>query len=180
MSALSLHTSANFHIIYTQLDPRLAEGNSLKNAVEKSNYSPEACEVYKAWNPIPPTSSRDVVKLAGRIHPATLKEGKLFKITDVGMDIFNQNFMAEPRLEEDLTQKVRLVGKCTTFHTSSFSLFFKPSIAEVMLQLPEEILALGSQLYFTTQTITDSPKTCTIGEFGRYHIAHTTVYQPVE
>jgi len=199
--------------------PRYIEHAKMKQEMEQSGYNSEQCRAYEAWNPIPESSTRNLVELQKRIHPAVILEEKLIRIEDKALDIFRTSFLWRPKFAEEITD-ANFVGRTITYHTNDYPLSFKPSneivniakvllqlpvgraithhtngyplslsfgyplsfkpsIAEVLLQLPEGLINGFSKecdLYFTTEPIHSDPSICAIGSWSRYHVAITTAY----
>jgi hypothetical protein len=72
------------------------------------------------------------------------------------------------------------VGEFITIHGCGHPMMFKPSIEEVLAQLPEEIFdeekLSGRKLYFTTKMLNETDFLNTSMISSTYHIAKTRVY----
>ena len=70
------------------------------------------------------------------------------------------------------------VGMFITLHNFGYYGFYKPSIEEVLAQLPAELFdekkLSGRKLYFTNKMISDDVNTSLLDQ--EYHIAKTVVY----
>jgi hypothetical protein len=119
---------------------------------------------------------KDVEKLYKRIKPLvrfarTLRgyvrhsEGDLYYIKEVNPH--NIAFTWDPKAAKKATGLVPL-EQIVTYHTWAYYGFFKPTIAEVLSQIPEN--CLESIVAFETDV--DSVQLC-----GDYHVASTTLYR---
>lgn len=131
-------------------DPRCAEETTLKAEAQadrsEGHFEGEKYRRYTAWNPIPQNTGRNFEEIEKNVHPAIIREDKLFRINNMARDIFSTSFVWDPKIEEEITG-VSLVGRYITLHTNGYPLFFKPSIGEVLVQLPEELVASKPSLF---------------------------------
>lgn len=158
-----------YYAEYKQFNKELVTCGSEQLKNEKS-------QKFSNWSPIVKESNRNCVELQKYFHPAIVKDQRLFKINDAGINIFNSSFLWDPELKEELVLP-GLVDRFITFHTCGYHLYFKPSIHEVLTQLPEKVIESKSDFYFTTETIDDDPNNCVLASNMKYHIAVTSIYR---
>lgn len=117
----------------------------------------------------------DFVNLwAKNIKPLIRNDGKIFHFENKA-DHFNQSFPweADPTIE---AENIFELKKITTYHTYGYYGFFKPSVAEVIQQIPEELLE--SVKFF----LVDGPETADDLNKNKkelndgYHVAATTLF----
>ena len=90
----------------------------------------------KVW--IPEISDQKLEELAGRIRPVyEFKDGVLRYIQPV--DLRKTAYTWDPKPAE-LAENLKVLSEFRTFHSYGSPMFFKPSIAEVLAQIPEEFL----------------------------------------
>lgn len=123
---------------------------------------------------IPEISDALLSKLCARIKPVYHFRGKLYFIKPVkprGM-----SFIWHPKKTRRAV-KIVPMSKITTYHTWAYYGFFKPSIAEVIAQIPSSIID-----HVTAFEIVDFPRTA--ADLNRhkqelnegYHVAVTQLY----
>jgi hypothetical protein len=127
----------------------------------------------KRW--IPEVREERIKKLAERIKPV-VKFARKGKCYIEPVDPFEVAYTWNPQAT---TRATGLKPLCdiTTYHTYSYSGFFKPSIAEVLAQIPNK--HLGKVIAFE---IVDSPED--VNDLNReheafnagYHVARTRLY----
>jgi hypothetical protein len=122
---------------------------------------------------IPEITDEKIELLLQKIHPLVLQDGRLMRIEPVHpRDVA---FTWDPVVTEPATNVEELV-KIRTLHTYGYYGFFKPSIAEVLAQIPEEWLE--RTIAFSTQGPNDAAemnlekKALDAG----FHVAETTLY----
>jgi hypothetical protein len=128
----------------------------------------------KGWNPIQ-NDGRDIAALQKQFHPLVWRDNRLFRINDIEVSIVD-SFTYAPKIEDEIISP-NLVGRCITFHTNAVPSCFNPSIQEVLLQLPLQILQEKDNLYFATEAISDRAPECIVGHDGGFHIAVTSIYR---
>lgn len=98
--------------------------------------------------PIPAISEVKLQELFSRIKPIVrLDNGNFHRVLHT--DLRGTSFLWDQNFSEDpLSVKLVEVAGILTYHTAGFGLLFKPSIAEVMAQIPEKYLDQIS--YFET------------------------------
>ena len=91
-----------------------------------------------AENLIPEISVEDAQALLKKLRPIVTKDGMPFDIELP--DLYNVAFTWDPKLTApvDMTN-VAVVATLYTYHKTGYILFFKPSIAEVLAQLPADL-----------------------------------------
>lgn len=129
-------------------------------------------EKMRLENPMPRPGSRDIEALRGRIKPAKIEKNEVRKVTEEGMTNWDTAFGAA-RAESKLLHP-KLIGRYITFHFYGHATYFKPSIGEVLSQLPQEILDRKETLYFTTEPIAENPRQC---KAGNLHVGVTSVFE---
>ncbi len=117
---------------------------------------------------IPEINHDDLRRLAQQIKPVTTKEG--IQYVHEQRDVVTQSFMgaadkdlAAPELEEYFST--------VTFHRYGHPMMFKPSIAEVLAQIPTQMLEKITA--FESHPISMDPNSCVEGD---YHVATTKFY----
>lgn len=94
-------------------------------------------ETHPEYAAVPKISDERLAKLSPRIKPVVEKDGKLFYIKDVNPRTTAFTWDPTPTVEaEDLVRLTTI----PTRHTFGAPAFFKPSIAEVLAQIPLEYL----------------------------------------
>lgn len=128
-------------------------------------YQMEDSAIIELLDSITPERAKE---LSDRIVPLVRQDGKLYEIEIP--DLFNQAFTWDPELEELVdTNLLTLVGAIRTFHRCSYHMFFKPWIAEVLAQIPEEYLNEVQAF----EVLTDDP-IITIHTRGKFYGHSTT------
>lgn len=78
-------------------------------------------------------------ELSDRIGALVRKDGRLYEIKTP--DLFNQAFTWTPKLAAAVdANRLVLLGAIRTFHRCGYHMFVKPSIAEVLAQIPDEYI----------------------------------------
>lgn len=89
-------------------------------------------------NRIPDISRETVEELYKKVKPLVRdKNGRFYTIEDV--DLFKTAFTWSPILKEEV-DGLEVVTIIITFHVFGAPAFFKPSIAEVLAQIPRHLL----------------------------------------
>jgi hypothetical protein len=107
------------------------------------------------------------------IFPVIPKGGKLFHIKPV--DLHKTAFTWDPKLREE-ADGLRVLTTIRTLHGYGYHGFFKPSIAEVLVQIPDDLIA--DVVAFST----DGPNSADdfnddlLALDAGYHVATTTLY----
>ncbi|MBN1326214.1 hypothetical protein JW977_04545 [Candidatus Falkowbacteria bacterium] len=136
----------------------------------------------KSW--IPEISEEKLNKLCQRIKPVirfSRKGKKLFR-SSVGAPRYikqvdpHDAFLWDPKLGKKVKGLKRL-SDIFTYHTFAYASFFKPSIAEVIAQIPEDLLdkvvafeIIGGPR--TSDDLNNNPEATHAG----YHVATTRLY----
>ncbi len=113
-------------------------------------------------------------KLLSKMVPVVERDGKLFYIEPC--DPFCIAFTWDPRLKDGADDLVPL-RTIKTLHRYAYYGFFKPNIAEVLSQIPEDIV--GSVCAFRTEgpgRIDDLNDELIAFDAG-FHVAETTLYR---
>lgn len=123
---------------------------------------------------IPKLSHEELLKRAERIKPLFSFNGKLYLIEDV--DISRVSFIWEPK-KKGIAPKMTVLGEILTYHTYGHPMLFKPSIAEVLSQIPEQYLeeVVAFQIVGQPNDADDLNRYTTITNAG-YHMAITQLY----
>jgi len=138
---------------------------TMVSATKKANRIPEISderltELYKRIKPVV-TFRRKVKRL--RQHQV----GELYFIKDVNPR--NVAFTWDPKPLQRVDNQLVLIGAIPTYHTWGYYGFFKPSIAEVIAQIPDvfldEVVAFETLTDITLQNI-----------IGDYHVTITKLY----
>jgi hypothetical protein len=90
----------------------------------------------KKW--IPDVSKERIEELAKKIKPIVTIAGKQRYIKPV--DLFNIAFTWDPKPAFFEPKNLKPLRDITTYHRWAYYGFFKPSIAEVLAQIPAELL----------------------------------------
>ena len=148
---------------------------------------------------IPKIEKSELTRRLKLIHPCIEKENEIIKITNYG-DPIKQSFSWDYKegttigfVSHDGISKrgkpaegggwycdkvANKIGEFITLHNFGYYGFYKPSIEEVLAQLPEELFdedkLAGRKLYFINKMISSDINTSLLD--GEYHIAKTRVY----
>lgn len=81
----------------------------------------------------------EIVELLKRITPVITKDGKL---TTIGLPptLWNTAFLWSPTVLETIEVPLYELAIIETYHTCGYIMFFKPSISEVISQIPARFL----------------------------------------
>ncbi len=108
-----------------------------------------------------------LITLAQQIKPLVAnKEGDFCFIEPV--DIKDESFTWSPKFLNKASE-IKEIGETATHHTAGYAMFFKPSIAEVLEQIPESIRA-QNPVAFKTELSNN------FDHSSYKHIAKTTFY----
>jgi hypothetical protein len=128
------------------------------------------------WSPkVPEISERRILELAERIKPVVTfeEEGRCY-IKPV--DMFSESFTWDP---EPASKAIGLKLLCdiTTYHPYGYYGSFKPSVAQVILQIPAEHLdrVVAFEIVKHPETADDLDAESEIFNSG-YHVATTRLY----
>lgn len=144
----------------------------LDEKLEQLKKGPKEINNYEDYEPetrepsIPEISDAKLEELYKRIKPVVGRKGKLYYIKDE--DLRKVAFTWEPKLKNKAKKLERLCD-ITTYHTYGYHGFFKPSIAEVIAQIPENYL--DETVAF--ETFTDLTLENIV---GNYHVTTTRLY----
>lgn len=128
-------------------------------------------------DPIPDKGREFVLKWAERIKPLLefeAREGVLFDFTNEA-DHFDESYPWKAQEYRPLETPVAELRRIRTLHRFAYYGFFKPSVAEVLQQIPEELLEQTD--YFLVRgpkTADDLNKSNTLS-MG-FHAAETILY----
>ncbi len=122
---------------------------------------------------IPPISYERVIELVEGIHPVVKHDERLWYIESV--DPWKTAFNWDPTLRREATD-LEPLQTVRTLHTYGAPVFFKPSIAEVLAQLPEDIAGVVA---FSVRGPADADALNTELEAlnAGFHVATTTLYR---
>ena len=122
---------------------------------------------------IPEISDEELRQRADRIKPLVRKDGILFFITEPNLR--GSAFIRSPELAGRAPEMCE-VARITTYHTYGYPGLFKPSVAEVLAQIPGDILANVSAFEVAGPADVDDlnrePEALRAG----FHVAETILY----
>jgi len=123
---------------------------------------------------IPKLSQEELQKRAGRIKPVVGFNGSQYYIHDV--DIAQVSFIWDPKKKNKAKGLVALC-EILTYHTYGHPMLFKPSIAEVLSQIPDTHLdkVIAFQIVGQPESVEDLNQYGAITNSG-YHMAITQLY----
>jgi len=130
--------------------------------------------VVNDWNLNREILGPKIKELAERIHPAVWNFGTLYKIDETKIDLFATAFSWNPTTTEKL-DSAHCIATVKTQHIAEQVLLFKPTVAQVLSQLPEKYLDSKEHLYFTTKT--DQHPIFSLTPCGKFHTATTKLYR---
>lgn len=131
---------------------------------------------YEFSNP-PRSLSKIEVKRRAE-HCRQLKDNMIAKLPEDYFFTACNYYVEKRKVCETDRSKLKKVGSWITFHTFGYVLFFKPSISEVVSQLPNYLFDDKSRYLFETDILTDYAPNSHI--YNTYHIAVTTLYEDSE
>lgn len=128
------------------------------------------------WSPkVPEISERRILELAERIKPVVTfeQEGRCY-IKPV--DLFSESYTWDPE-PASKANGLKLLCDITTYHPYGYYGSFKPSIAQVILQIPSEHLdkVVAFEIVKHPETPDDLDTESEIFNSG-YHVATTRLY----
>ena len=127
----------------------------------------------KSW--IPVVSKMQIYELSKRIKPVVRFKSKgLCYIKPV--DLFEVSFIWDSR-SADKAISLKAICDITTYHTFGYHGLFKPSIAEVLSQIPAQhrIKVMAFEIVESPETVGDLNKQREALNAG-YHVATTRLY----
>ncbi len=122
---------------------------------------------------IPAITNQDLKRLAQKIRPLVTQDGRLMHIKLP--DLRNEAFPWAPVVTEPAAGLVE-IAKIRTLHSYAYYGFFKPSVSEVIAQIPEEWIERA--VAFSTQgpeNVEDMNREKEALDAG-FHVAVTTLY----
>lgn len=127
----------------------------------------------KIWVPV--ITDENLAELAERIKPVVKKGSALRYIEDVGLRTVA--FTWSPTLTKK-AKGLEPICDITTYHSYGAPNMFKPSIAEVISQIPEKHLTdvVAFQITSSPDTVDDLNREIQALNAG-YHVATTTLYR---
>jgi len=125
-------------------------------------------------NWIPEVPKEEIIARALRIKPTVRFDGILRYIKAV--DLFNTAYAWDPEPGE-VAPAFTKIAEITTYHTYGFYGFFKPSVAEVLAQIPDDLLdrVNAFEIVGAPETADDLNANKTALNAG-YHVARTALY----
>lgn len=129
----------------------------------------------KSW--IPAISNTKLADLCARIRP-------IVTFPDLGkryirsVDPRNDSYIWDPTATNEAVEGIAELQSITTYHTFGFYGLFKPSIAEVIAQIPEELLSqvVAFEIIKSPETADDLKRERKATAAG-YHVAVTMLYK---
>lgn len=128
---------------------------------------------------VPPITDERLAELAARIKPVVQFKGRRHYIAPV--DLRGEAYTWAPRLAEEAPPLVTL-GEFQTYHAYGYYGMFKPSVAEVLAQVPAEhaAQAVAFEIVVWPETSADLNQYLEALNAG-YHVATTRLYaRPAE
>ena len=100
----------------------------------------------------------------------------LLKISESLTTLRKQAFTWKPELSNPVAEPIEAIMTIDTYHTSPGLVFFKPTIAEILAQIPDSLL--GEKIYFEVRLpdLDGSANNQKFIKFG-FHNAKTTFYR---
>jgi len=142
-------------------------------------------EAKQSW--IPAIADDVLEEMAQRMMPVVRKDGAFWQValpTPESGQTLARILRATPHLFEPkllpLVPGLRERARVRTYHTHSFYGFFKPTIAEVLAQVPRHLLTIvqAFEVVDGPQTADDLNRERAAAEAG-YHVATTVFYATV-
>ena len=115
-------------------------------------------------------SDEQLEKLVQHIKPVVQHNGKLFYIKDVHPK--KVAFTWSPKITEE-AKGLEKLARIKTYHTYGYYGFFKPSIAEVLAQIPKRYIDLVKAFEIPVKLNDPEPEVV-----GDYHLSRTILYLP--
>jgi hypothetical protein len=104
------------------------------------------------------------------IKPVVKREDKLYYIKEVNLR--NESFAWNPKITIE-AQNLTKFAEVLTYHTYGYMGLFKPSIAEVLAQIPDELINECVAFEIQSELGKEAIR-------GDYHISNTTLYKKEE
>jgi len=125
---------------------------------------------------------REIIKMKDYGNPINQSFSWTYKEGDVVGTVSFDGISVEDRPAENggwyMKQVAEKVGEFLTLHGFAYYGFYKPSLEEVLSQLPAELFdeekLAGRKLYFTNKMISEDLNTAMLNQ--NYHIARTSIY----
>jgi hypothetical protein len=130
--------------------------------------------ISEATNWIPAVPRERTVALAERIKPVVRDERNTLRYIKP-VDLFSASFLWEPTLLGSAAD-LREIGRITTYHTFGHLLFFKPSVAEVLAQIPDTYLGAAIAFEVIGPGDADDLNIENAALTAGYHVATTILY----
>jgi hypothetical protein len=130
--------------------------------------------ISEATSWIPSVPREHISALAERIKPVVRNERKVLHYIKP-VDLFSASFLWEPTLLESAVD-LREIARITTYHTFGHPLFFKPSVAEVLAQIPDTYLSAAIAFEVIGPLGADDLNTENAALAAGYHVATTVLY----
>jgi len=123
---------------------------------------------------IPRVDDRIIEEMAKSIHPIITVDGKKRMIKPV--DLFGVSYIWSPQPTFEISNLKELC-RITTYHKWGHYVLFKPSVAEVLAQIPDEYLdaVVAFEIVESPETADDLNKHMDVVNDG-YHVATTALY----
>lgn len=86
---------------------------------------------------IPKVDRKILIELAAKIRPLFKFDGVLYFIKP--QDIFNVSYIWEP-VKDKKASNLEQIKDITTYHGFNYYGFFKPSVSEVLAQIPKKLI----------------------------------------
>lgn len=129
-------------------------------------------------NFIPKISNAILHELAGRIKPVVsfMKDGVPTRYYIKEVSLSSVAYTWDP-VKTEVAEEFVVLGQIITYHTYGYYGFFKPSIAEVLSQIPEKYLGIVTafEIVAQPQSADDLNEHVAILNAG-YHVAITQLY----
>ncbi len=123
---------------------------------------------------MPEVDDERLAALAERIKPLIrVSNGKLFHIEPV--DLRRMAYTWSPKVTVE-AEPLEAIATVDTLHSYGAPVFFKPSVAEVIAQIPEEVV--DTIAGFSLEGPLDMGRENAALQAG-YHVARTTLYREV-
>jgi hypothetical protein len=126
---------------------------------------------------IPKITDARISEMLKTIRPLIHRDGKLHCIKWI--DTRKVAFTWNPVLDGEV-QATEIVGRIRTLHTYGYPGFFKPSIAEVLAQIPEELVAKVRGFSLEGPDTADDINREQEALNAGFHVATVTLYGRVE
>ena len=145
---------------------------------EFSFYGDEKCEEIADSVELIPLLPKD--ELAFRCaHIKAIIKGKIVKVESED-DYFNISYIWDPKFTKEKIPALEVIAEIHTFHAYGYYGLFKPSIAEVVAQIPSEI---SFEQIYGFEILDEMPKDANdLNKYihytnAGYHVARTVLYK---